>query len=91
MILTSNEKIRINMRYYRIINGLTQEQMADKLDMTEKHYCHLENGKYNITLDNLDNISKIFNKEPWELLKENHREDEVPSKVDKYIGKRNMR
>ena len=91
MKLTSSELIRINMRYYRVINGFTQEQLAEKLNMTEKHYCHLENGKYNMTLENLDMISSIFKKEPWELLKENHSEDNIPSKVDKYTGKRNTR
>lgn len=91
MKLTSNELVRKNMRFYRVTNGITQEQMAEKLNMSEKHYCHLENGKYNITLENLDLISNVFEKEPWELLKENHSEDIIPSKVDKYTGKRNVR
>ena len=54
------------------------------MQINEKHYCSLENGKYNFTLDNLDLVSTILNKEPWELLKERHTEDEVPSRLDFY-------
>ena len=72
------------MKYYRITQGFTQEKISELMQINEKHYCSLENGKYNFTLDNLDLVSTILNKEPWELLKERHTEDEVPSRLDFY-------
>ncbi len=69
---TSNEIIVNNIKYYRLKAKITQAQMAEKLGITEKHYCHLENLKYQLTLKNLDIIAPILNKEPWELLKERH-------------------
>ncbi len=82
--LSSNEILRNNVKYHRIIKGYTQEKMSELLGINEKHYCHLENGKYNFTLENLDLVSNILNKEPWELLQERHSEDEVPSRLDFY-------
>ena len=82
--ISSNEVVRNNVKYYRITKGYTQEKISELMGINEKHYCNLENGRYNFTLDNLDLISNIFNKEPWELLKERHSKDEVPSRLDFY-------
>ena len=84
MKLSSNEILINNVKYYRITQGFTQEKISELMQINEKHYCSLENGKYNFTLDNLDLVSTILNKEPWELLKERHTEDEVPSRLDFY-------
>lgn len=74
---SSNEIIINNVKYYRLLAKITQAQMAEKLGISEKHYCHLENLKYQLTLRNLDVIAKILNKEPWELLKERHTKEEI--------------
>ena len=47
---TSNEIIVNNIKYYRLKAKITQAQMAEKLGITEKHYCHLENLKYQLIL-----------------------------------------
>ncbi len=81
---SSNEILCNNIKYYRIIRGFTQEKISEKMNMSEKHYCHLENGKYQWTMENLDLISDILDKEPWELLKEDHSKEPVPSRLDLY-------
>ena len=86
--LSLNERIRYNVKYYRIVRGLTQEKISELIGVNEKHYCNLENGRYKFTLDNIDKISKILDKEPWELLKEEHKNDEVPSRLDFYKKER---
>lgn len=82
--LSSNEILRSNVKYYRITSGLTQDKISDLMDINEKHYNRLENGVNKYTLDNLDKVAEILKKEPWELLKERHSEDEVPSRLDFY-------
>lgn len=72
MNLSSNEIVRVNVRYYRNLNGLTQKQMADLLNIDEKHYCSLEGGKYQFTLKNIDIICDIFKIEPVMLFKTNN-------------------
>ena len=81
---SSNEKLCSNVKYYRITRGFTQEKISEKMNMSEKHYCHLENGKYQWTMENLDLVADILEKEPWELLKEDHSKDPVPSRLDLY-------
>lgn len=82
--LSSNEIVRNNIKYYRITKGFTQEKISELLGINEKSYSNLETGRYNISLDRLDEISKILELEPYILLKERHTEDEVPSRLDFY-------
>ena len=77
MKLSSNEVIRLNVRYYRILNKITQKKMAEYLNVDEKHYCSLESGRYNFTLQNIDIISEVFDIEPWILFKEMHNKEEI--------------
>ena len=85
--LSSNEIVRNNIKYYRITKGFTQEKISELLGINEKSYSNLETGRYNISLDRLDEISKILELEPYILLKERHTEDEVPNRLDFYINK----
>lgn len=82
--LSSNEIVRNNIKYYRITKGFTQEKISELLSINEKSYSNLETGRYNISLDRLDEISNILELEPYILLKERHSEDEVPSRLDFY-------
>ena len=75
-LLSSNDIIRNNVRYYRLKNCYTQKQVSEHLNIDEKHFNRLENGYYNFTLENLDLLAQLFNKEPWEFLKERHKFDE---------------
>lgn len=85
--LSSNEIVRNNIKYYRITKGFTQEKISELLGINEKSYSNLETGRYNISLDRLDEILKILELEPYILLKERHTEDEVPNRLDFYINK----
>lgn len=82
--LSSNEIVRNNIKFYRITKGFTQEKFSELLGINEKSYSNLETGRYNISLDRLDEISRILELEPYILLKERHTEDEVPSRLDFY-------
>lgn len=82
--LSSNKIVRNNIKYYRITKGFTQEKISELLGINEKSYSNLETGRYNISLDRLDEISRILELEPYILLKERHTEDEVPSRLDFY-------
>ena len=82
--LSSNEIVRNNIKFHRITKGFTQEKISELLSINEKSYSNLETGRYNISLDRLDEISNILELEPYILLKERHSEDEVPSRLDFY-------
>lgn len=69
---SSNEIVRLNIKYFRTLKGFTQKQMADFLNVDEKHYCSLEGGKYQFTLKNIDIICNVLKMESWVLFKEKH-------------------
>ena len=81
---SSNDVLRSNIKYYRITQGMTQDKLSAMLGINEKHYSRLENGVNKYTLDTLDKVAEVLNKEPWELLKEKHSFDEVPNRLDFY-------
>ncbi len=57
--------IGANIREQRLKVGLTQEQVAAKLqlmevDMSRDFYAHIESGSYNIRVSELSAFRKIF-------------------------------
>ena len=56
-----------NIRKYRKIAGLTQDELAEKLDISPKHLSNIEVGKKFITADLLEKISRILEASPAAL------------------------
>lgn len=77
MKLSSNDIVRLNIKYYRVLNGFTQRKLAEVLGVDEKHYCSLESGRYNLTLQNIDLICEFLHIEAWMLFKERHTLEEI--------------
>ena len=50
-----------NLKSFRAKYGLTQMQMAEKLDITTATYSSKENGKKQFTLEEAKKIAEIFN------------------------------
>lgn len=48
------------LRNVRISNRLTQEEMAEKLDIAYSVYQRMENGRNNITITHLTRLRKMF-------------------------------
>jgi len=57
-----------NLKVLRMKKGLTQFQLAEKLNVHEKHICKVETGKQNVTLKTLEKIAKALEVEPSVLL-----------------------
>lgn len=50
-----------NIRKLREWNSLTQQNVADELGISQKHYSRIELGQVDISLSMLSNIAGIFN------------------------------
>ena len=50
-----------NLKKLREKFGFTQEQMAEKLELTRQTYSKLENGTKEIGINSLKNLAAIFN------------------------------
>ncbi len=59
-----HEKIR-SMRQQQ---GWSQEEMADKLNMSVSGYAHIERGETDVQLSRLEQIAKVFGMDLLELL-----------------------
>lgn len=57
---TANEIVGLRLRMLREQRGLTQQQLADLLEVDRQYVWKLENGMKNITLDYLDRIAKAL-------------------------------
>ncbi len=54
-------QIADNIKYYRKLRNLTQEQMAFELDIDAQYYAQLEQGRRNFTLEKLIDSCAILN------------------------------
>lgn len=62
--MKSHEKIKL----MREINHWTQEDVAEKLDMSITGYAKIERGKTNVSLEKLKQIATVFNINVAQLL-----------------------
>ena len=70
-----------NVKYYRFLIGYTQEQLAEKCDLSPRYISDIENAKGNVPIDTLENIAKYLKIEPYLLIKE-HQHQTLPKRVN---------
>ena len=49
-----------NIRRYRLLNGLKQRELAEKVDVTEQHISHIEKGHTKLSLPTLVAIANAL-------------------------------
>ena len=79
---------RINLRYYRIKNKMTQEDLAIKSDLTDKYISDLERGIFSPSLEKLDMLAETLNIDTYLLLKDDNAHENIPNRLDKVTGRR---
>ena len=92
MALSKNDDIRIafstNLKYYRIENNLTQAELAEKINLTDKYISDLERNKFTPSLDTINDIASMFSIEPYLLIKYNESHFNTPNRLDIKTGTR---
>lgn len=53
-----------NLKHYRKLNNITQEELSEKLQVNPSHLSRIENGKSFVTAELLDALCIIFNISP---------------------------
>lgn len=56
---------------WREYRGLTQEQVADRIDYSRNYYSEVEKGKKQFNEEFLYALAHAFSADPWELLRRN--------------------
>lgn len=62
------EYVGENLRSYRKHKGLTQEQVAEKLDFDVRYLRRIETGQMNLQLQTIDHIARTLEVDPLKLL-----------------------
>ncbi len=55
-----NSSISQNIRKYRLLNNMTQEQLAEQLSLDTQYYSQLERGERNFTIEKIAALCSIF-------------------------------
>lgn len=55
-----SHSISQNIKKYRLINNMTQEELAGKLNLDTQYYAQLERGERNFTIEKIIHLCSIF-------------------------------
>ena len=70
-----------NVRYYRYLIGYTQEQLAEKCDLSPRFVSDIENANGNISIDTLEIIANVLKCETYLLIKP-QQHPKLPKRVN---------
>jgi len=63
------DNLRVNLRRIRLLQGLTQQAVADKAGIEYKYLQNIEAGRWpNLTLATVQKIADALGVKPWELI-----------------------
>lgn len=77
----SRMQLGTHVRFYRFQMGYSQEQLAEKCNVSARYISNIENAEGNITMDTLDVLAVILKVEPYMLLKP-YEHGPLPSKIN---------
>ena len=61
-------KLGLNIRYYRKLRGLTQEELGKRMGYERSAIAKIETGKIDIPLSKLSQFAKVLDCHPGDLL-----------------------
>lgn len=80
--LDIREIFKTNLRYYRLKNKMTQEDLAIKADLSDKYISDLERGLFSPSMEKLDALASSLNIDTYLLLKYNEEHLNIPNRLD---------
>ena len=76
----------IKIKHIRELKNFTQEYMASQLSLTTRAYSKIETGETQLTINRLNEISKILGVKPLEILDFDEKQIFNNCTQDGYIG-----
>ena len=76
------ELLSFNIKYYRYLNGLSREKLSELTNLVPSYISDIERGRHMPTIKNIANIAKALDIEPYILLKNVERDNEILSKIN---------
>lgn len=82
---TLKELLTFNIKYYRYLNGMSQEKLAELCSFSSRYLTDIERGLHCPTINKLEIIAKSLGLEPFELFQNPERNKEI---IDKMLSTR---
>jgi transcriptional regulator with XRE-family HTH domain len=77
-------KIGERIRKARMLSGLSQQNIADELELTVASYSNIERGVTDITVTRLFQLAKLLNVSVYFLLEENEQLPQTNERENEY-------
>lgn len=75
------ELLIFNIKYYRYINNLSQEKLAEKCKLTPRYITDVERGLHCPTIPKIESIANALNVEPHLLFINVDRDENIVNKM----------
>lgn len=75
------ELLTFNIKYYRYLNGFSQEKLAELCNLSPRYLTDVERGLHCPTVQKLEMLANAFNIEPYELFMNPKREKNIIEKM----------
>lgn len=70
-----------NIKYYRYVNNISQEKLAELCKLSPRYISDLEQGRHCPTIPKVEIIAKMLNIEPYLLFKNEERDLNIIKKM----------
>ena len=76
------ELLSFNIKYYRYLNGFSQEKLAELSSLAPTYISDIERGRHMPTIKNISKLAMVLNIEPHVLFMNNVRDEEILNKMN---------
>ena len=84
----NKDSISQNIKKYRLLNHMTQGNLAEQLSLDTQYYAQLERGERNFTIDKLTRLCSIFQIGIEDIIEIEKPEQQDTSEVREEINKK---
>ena len=76
------ELLTFNIKYYRYLNNMSQERLAELSSLSPRYLTDVERGLHCPTINKIEIIAKSLNVEPYVLFQNPERKKEILEKMN---------
>ncbi len=80
-----SNSISKNIKKYRLISNMTQEELAGRLNLDTQYYAQLERGERNFTIEKIVHLCSIFHIGIEDIIEIESTENENPDMLMKCV------
>lgn len=75
------ELLVFNIKYYRYVNNISQEKLAEMCSLSSRYITDIERGLHCPTINKIELIAKALNIEPYILFQNVKRDKDIIDKI----------